>query len=200
MLRIQDGKAWTGFMWDGDKWQDFKMWYWTWKGPGWCCWYSDLLQAGRGQDGVVGIATCYRLEGPGIESRWGQDFSHLSRLALGPTQPPVQWVPGLSRGQRWPGHDDHPPPSSAKVMKEESYTSTSPLDLCGLLQGETLPYWTWRMPKMCWISWIVDGLCASQERIYCLELTNLIFCWPCIVIYPYNQNQLDALFTFNLFQ
>jgi hypothetical protein len=27
MLRIQDGKAWTGFMWDGDKWQDFKMWY-----------------------------------------------------------------------------------------------------------------------------------------------------------------------------
>ena len=46
---------------------------------------------------VVGIATAYRLDGPGIESRWGRDFPHLSRPALRPTQPPVQWVTGLSR-------------------------------------------------------------------------------------------------------
>jgi hypothetical protein len=51
-----------------------------------------------GSGSVVGIATGYGLDGPGIELRWGRDFPHLSRPALGPIQAPVQWVPGLSRG------------------------------------------------------------------------------------------------------
>jgi hypothetical protein len=42
----------------------------------------------RGRDSSVGIATRYGLEGPGIESRWGRDFPHLCRPAMGPTQPP----------------------------------------------------------------------------------------------------------------
>ena len=46
----------------------------------------------------VGIVTGYGLDGPGIESRWGRDFPHLSRPTLGSTQPSVEWVPGLSRG------------------------------------------------------------------------------------------------------
>ena len=47
---------------------------------------------------AVGIATRYGLDGPGIESRWGRDFPRPYRPTLGPTQPSVQWVPGLPRG------------------------------------------------------------------------------------------------------
>jgi len=42
--------------------------------------------------------TGYRLNSPGIESWWGRNFPHVSRPALGLTQPPVQWIPGLSLG------------------------------------------------------------------------------------------------------
>jgi hypothetical protein len=53
--------------------------------------------ARRGRESSVGIATRYGLDGPGIESRWGRDFPRPFRPALGPTQSPVQCVPGLSR-------------------------------------------------------------------------------------------------------
>ena len=59
--------------------------------------YSYLITL-YGPGSSVGIATAYGLNGPGIESRWGRDFLHLFRPVLGPTQPPVQWVPCLSRG------------------------------------------------------------------------------------------------------
>jgi len=52
----------------------------------------------EGWDSSVGIATRYGLDGPGIEARWGRDFPHPYRPSLGPNQPRIQWVTGLSRG------------------------------------------------------------------------------------------------------
>ena len=66
------------------------------------------------RDSPVGIATRYRLDGPGIESRRGRGFPYPSGPALGHTQPPLQWIPGLPRG-KWPGPGaDHPPPSKCQ--------------------------------------------------------------------------------------
>ena len=54
-----------------------------------------LLHGGPGSS--VGIATDYGLEGPGTNPG-GDEIFRPSRPALGPIHPPVQWIPGLSRG------------------------------------------------------------------------------------------------------
>jgi hypothetical protein len=35
--------------------------------------------------------------------RWGRDFLHPSRQALGPTQSPIEWVQGLFPGDKMAG-------------------------------------------------------------------------------------------------
>ena len=75
--------------------------------------YSYLFMLGW--DGSVGIATLFGLDGPGMESQWTRDFPHSSRQALGPTQPPIQWVfPGCKSAAAGVGH---PLPFSVEVKK-----------------------------------------------------------------------------------
>jgi len=97
----------------------------------------SLLYHGPGS--VVGIATGYKLDGPGIEYRWGRDFPHLSRQVLGPKPPPVQWVLGLPRGKERPGRATDPsPPSSAVIKKEQSYTFTPPMSRTACTEPQCL--------------------------------------------------------------
>jgi hypothetical protein len=65
--------------------------------------FNNVCPQTYGRDSLVGIMTHYGLDGPGIESRWGRDFLHPSRPALGPTQPPIKWVPGLFPGGKAAG-------------------------------------------------------------------------------------------------
>ena len=65
--------------------------------------YLDYYKNYVVRDRVVGIATRYGLEGPGIESGRGLGFPHPSRPTLGPTQPTLQWVLGLFPGGKAAG-------------------------------------------------------------------------------------------------
>jgi len=65
------------------------------------CSYILIIKPTRctnyGPGSSVGIATDYGVDGP-ESNPGGDEIFRPSRPALESTQPPVEWVPGLSRG------------------------------------------------------------------------------------------------------
>ena len=103
-----------------------------------------------GPDSSVGMATRYGLDGPGIETRWERYFPHPFRPTLGPTQPPIRWVPGAFPGVKRPERDDNDSPSSNDEVRErvELYSPCGPL---WPVMGRTLPCLLCRVSYKMWV-------------------------------------------------
>ena len=72
-----------------------------------------------GPGSVVGIATGYGLDGPGIEFRWGEIFLTCPDRPWGPPSLLYNGHRIFPRGKERPGRDADPsPPTSAVVMNE----------------------------------------------------------------------------------
>jgi hypothetical protein len=71
--------------------------------------------------------TRLRAGGPGLDTTQGHfSFDTVSRPALGPTQPPIQRIPGAFSPEvnRLGREADRSPPSSTEVKNAWSYNST----------------------------------------------------------------------------
>jgi hypothetical protein len=91
--------------------------------------FSSSAFESRFPPSSVGKATMLRAGRQGFDSRQGLRnvlFATASRPALGPTQPPIQWVPGaFTLRVKRPGREaDHSPPSSVEIKNACMYTST----------------------------------------------------------------------------
>jgi hypothetical protein len=107
-------------------------------------------------------------------------FANVSRLALGPTHPPTQWVPGVpSLGIKQPEHEaDHLPLSHAKVKNAWRNTSTPQyvfMEWCLIEHRDTLPFYVPSMPRSANWSLLLKYVYLSQFTHACCKscLINL---------------------------
>ena len=94
-----------------------------------------------GQDSVFGIAARYWMDGPGIESRWGGRFS--APVQIDPVAHAASYTmvtESLTCGKRPRSYLDYPPHLAPRLKKDHSYTSTPPMTLRGLFQGDLYLY------------------------------------------------------------
>ena len=72
-----------------------------------------------GPGSSVGIATCYGLDGPGIESRWGEIFRTCPDGPWGPPNLLYNGYRVFLGGKERSGRDADPSPPSRAVVKKE---------------------------------------------------------------------------------
>jgi hypothetical protein len=95
------------------------------------CKYINIIIKFHSRGSSVSIVSWLRAGRSGFDLRQRQRIFLLaaaSRPALGPSQPPVQWIPGvLSPGVKRPGRDaDHSPHLVPRLSRNRSYTSSPP--------------------------------------------------------------------------
>jgi hypothetical protein len=127
-----------------------------------------------GRDSSVGIADRCGLDGPGFESQWRWDFPQPSRPVMGPTQPPVQWVPGLFPGVNRLGRGADRPPIARRLKKSRSTHLFPPLSLRG---GELYLY----------RYHYVGGCLCSGVLLCAIDGVRIVFCLFCGESVNYSQ-------------
>jgi hypothetical protein len=103
-----------------------------------CCYWVLL-------SGVGGIATRLRSQRSGVRIPVGlRNFCKTPRLAVGPTQLPIQWIPGLFPSVKRLGREvTRSPPCSAKVTNAWHHSCTAPIPLNGVGSGNFTFYSYW---------------------------------------------------------
>ena len=153
-----------------------------------------------GWDSSVGIATGYRLDGPGTETRWGRDFPYLS------TWSPPSLLYNVYRvfpeGKERPGRDADPSPPSSAVGHERVelylYSFYGPYGLYRAsvpVQGCTLPFsFTYRMYKLLILNVLDDNILICFIWGWPLDLWNILGMYYCFhSVDAYNLLMLQSL-------
>ena len=100
-----------------------------------------FLFASGGRDSAVGIATRYKLDGPGTESRWGARFSAPVRTGPGAYPASCTMGTGSFPGVKRPGCGaDHPPPPKRRGHERVELYLYSPSGPSWPVMGRTLPF------------------------------------------------------------
>jgi len=124
---------------------------------------------------VVGIATGYGLDGPGIESRWWARFS--APVQTGPGAHPASCTMGTGSfpGVKRPGRNDDPSPHSSAVVKKGRAIPLLPL--CALRPVQNLSacirsHFTFFLTFRDLMSAIVDVLHRQPPKFHFIYLFN----------------------------